>query len=301
VDTELAKGHGPREQEALGRRVPIELYHPVMPNETQAPAVVDTARRMIRELRRGREALAPRVEAFTEEDLARQSACSEWDVSQVLSHLGSGAEIMIGTLYAVLAGDDPPGQEASEAIWARWNAMTRAERAAGWLEITERHLAALEALSDEQLRDIGVPVAFSPAPLDAAAFVSLRVNEQALHHWDVEVTFDEEAVIPESAAELVVDRIGWMMQWIGKADRWPGEPTQIALTLSAPAREWTLSIADAVTLDEAAAADAGARLTLSSETFIRLVSGRLRSADSARIDVEGPLRLDDVVTLFPGL
>lgn len=278
----------------------IGFYHPLMPNETQSPAVVYIARRMIRELRRGREALAPRVEAFTQEDLARQSACSEWDVSQVLSHLGSGAEVMIGTLNAALAGNDPPAQEASEAIWARWNAMTRAERAEGWLEMTGRHLAGLEALSDEQLRDIGVRVPFSSAPLDSAAFVSLRINEQALHHWDVEVTFDEAAVIPDSAAELVADRIGWMMQWIGKADRWPGEATQIALTLSAPSREWTLSIADAVVLDKATAADADARLTLPSETFVRLVSGRLRDADSARIDVEGPLRLEDVVVLFPG-
>ncbi len=116
----------------------------------------------------------------------------------------------------------------------------------------------------------------------------------------MEVTFDDAAVIPESAAELVVGRIGWMMMRLGKADRWAGEATQIALTLTAPSREWTLSIADAVALDEAAAADAGARLTLPSETFIRLVSGRLRDADSARFDVEGPLRLDDVVVLFPG-
>lgn len=40
--------------------------------------------------------LAELVSGFTDEDLARTSGAAEWDISQVLSHLGSGAEITRG-------------------------------------------------------------------------------------------------------------------------------------------------------------------------------------------------------------
>ncbi len=255
---------------------------------------------MIRELRRGRDELAQRVGAFTDVDLARQSACAEWDVAQVLSHLGSGAEIGIGTLDAVLAGTDPPGREASEPIWARWNAMSRAEHQANWLTMTDRHLAGLEALSDEQLSTLRVTLSFLPEPLDAAGFLALRLNEQALHHWDVAVTFDAGAVIPEPATELLVDVTTGMMRWLGHANRWRGEATLVALTLTAPARDWTLVIDETVNIDQAPAAHADVRLIAPSETFIRLAAGRLRDADVSRVAIEGPLKLGDLAVLFPG-
>lgn len=48
-----------------------------MGDVTQVAPEADTARRIIGELRRGRKALALRVAALTEDDLARQSACTE--------------------------------------------------------------------------------------------------------------------------------------------------------------------------------------------------------------------------------
>src|SRR6516225_630176 len=55
---------------------------------------------------------------------------SEWTIAQVLSHLGSGAEIGLLTLDAGLAGAEPPSRELFPAIWDRWNNMTPDEQAA---------------------------------------------------------------------------------------------------------------------------------------------------------------------------
>jgi hypothetical protein len=63
--------------------------------------------RTITGLRSNHDELAARVRGFDEEDLARQSESSQWDVAQVLGHLGSGAEIGLATLS---------GQEADAAL-----------------------------------------------------------------------------------------------------------------------------------------------------------------------------------------
>ena len=48
---------------------------------------------VIAALRREHEQLTALVGTFTDDDLRRPSGASDWDVSQVLSHLGSGAVI----------------------------------------------------------------------------------------------------------------------------------------------------------------------------------------------------------------
>ncbi|GAA3683786.1 hypothetical protein GCM10022224_055470 [Nonomuraea antimicrobica] len=70
--------------------------------------------------------LAP---TFSEDDLARPSGAAEWDISQVLSHLGSGTEIRRATPPAALGQGSKPERDDMEAIWATWNGMTRRQRA----------------------------------------------------------------------------------------------------------------------------------------------------------------------------
>jgi uncharacterized protein (TIGR03083 family) len=257
------------------------------------------ARRALDELRRGRDELAKQVVAFTDEDLARQSAAADWDVSQVLSHLGSAAEIGVATLEAAVAGQDPPGQETNPPIWDRWNAMSRVERSAAWAEWTERNQSAFESLDDAALSALRVKFSFFPAPIDAVALAGMRLSEQALHHWDVAFAFDHDATIPESAAELLIDRVPGMMRWAGHADKWSGGQGRISITTTAPERMWTLRIADAVDIEESRS-DAPIGLTLPAETFIRLIAGRLRDADPSRIHMHGPATLADVGAMFPG-
>ena len=203
------------------------------------------------------------------------------------------------TLTAALAGADGPGSESVQPVWDRWNAMSPAERAGGVAEWNERHVSALEALDEHQLNTLRVPMSFLPEPLDATGLVGMRLGEHALHSWDVFVSFDPAAQIPAEAAALALQRAPMMMRWAGHADAWVDAPIRIAVTTVAPDHTWRLDIGDTVTL-EPDAHDTDGRLTLPAETFLRLLTGRLRSADVARVEATGPATIEDLRLVFRG-
>ena len=140
---------------------------------TDATADAD---RWIDALRHEQDQLADRVRALTPAQRRGPSACTEWTIAQVLSHLGSGAEIMGGTVGAALRGEDPPGSDAAPAVWDRWNAMDPDEQAAGFLEWSERLVATLEALDDDDRANLRIDLGFLPEPADVATVTGLRLN-----------------------------------------------------------------------------------------------------------------------------
>src|SRR5689334_1172532 len=83
-------------------------------------------------LRKGHEDLTTVVRGLTSEQLTSPSAASEWDISQVISHLGSGAEINLEVVRASLEGRPAPEFEFNKGVWARWDGMTPVERAAAF-------------------------------------------------------------------------------------------------------------------------------------------------------------------------
>ena len=73
-------------------------------------------------LRHSHERLRAGVEPLGLAELEQRSYASEWSIAQVLSHLGSQAEIFGLFLAAGLTGQDPPGREEFMPIWDSWNA-----------------------------------------------------------------------------------------------------------------------------------------------------------------------------------
>jgi Mycothiol maleylpyruvate isomerase N-terminal domain len=73
-------------------------------------------------LRHSHDRLRALVEPLDLGQLQRRSYCSEWSIAQVLSHIGSQAEISGLVLNAGLSGQDPPGPDAFSPIWESWNA-----------------------------------------------------------------------------------------------------------------------------------------------------------------------------------
>ncbi len=56
------------------------------------------------------------VRPLTPEQLRSQSYDKDWSIAQVLSHLGSGAEIALLPLDAAVNGVEAPGREAMAPI-----------------------------------------------------------------------------------------------------------------------------------------------------------------------------------------
>ncbi|HUY96287.1 MAG TPA: maleylpyruvate isomerase N-terminal domain-containing protein [Verrucomicrobiae bacterium] len=116
------------------------------------------------------------------------SYSSEWSIAQVLSHLGSGAEIMTGYLEAASDGRPTPGRDTAAAIQDRCNALTPEEQARDGCRSDRALVSRLESLDDAQLASLRV--AALGTELDAAGLVGLRLGEHAIPTWDVAVMLD---------------------------------------------------------------------------------------------------------------
>jgi uncharacterized protein (TIGR03083 family) len=262
--------------------------------------MTDRADQMIKALRTGHDELAALVGGFTADDLIRGSGASQWDISQVLSHLGSGAEIGLATLEAALDATDAPGQEFNQGVWARWDAMSPAERAEGFVRANEtlvRRYEDLDAPTRERLR---IDFGFLPAPVDVASAAGLRLSEFAYHAWDVKVGFDPAATLAPEATELLIDQAGMLIGFIGQAGNLAGRPVTIAVRITSPQRALGLDVRDAVALVEAPDQPDG-ELTAPAEWWLRLVAGRHAPEHTpAGVRLTGSVGLDDLRKVFPG-
>jgi uncharacterized protein (TIGR03083 family) len=247
--------------------------------------------------------LAALVGTLTDEQLTQPSACSEWTVAQVLSHLGSGAEITLDTLRAAQAGADRAA-DANEAVWDRWNAMSPREQADGFVRAGGELDRALAELVPAQRSTLRVPMGFLPEPADVGLFVGLRLNEAALHAWDVEVAFDPAATIPDDVAAVLVDQyvgpLAFLLGFTSKPGELTGRPVTLVVRTSSPDRVLGLALADQASLTQAPEQSSG-ELRVPAEALPRLLTGRLRATDTeGSVHVDGAVSLDDLRRVFPG-
>lgn len=257
------------------------------------------ADRTISALRTGHDDLTAFTERLSPADLTHLSGASEWTVAQVLSHLGSGAEINLIMVEAALGGD-APGDDFAKDIWARWDGMTPDEQAAAFPAASARLVERYESLDERTRRELRVDFSFLPEPVDVAAAAGLRLNEFALHAWDVRVTFDPAATLAPDAVEPLLDGVGMLLGFAGKADRLDGTAHLLVRT-SAPERVLGLAITDSVSFTEPPE-KADGELTTPAEYLVRLLTGRNAAAHTpASVTLTGStVTLDDLRRVFPG-
>jgi uncharacterized protein (TIGR03083 family) len=255
------------------------------------------ARKWLRGLRKSHEDLVGRVARFDADRLREQSYCTDWTVAQVLSHLGSGAEISLETFQRALEGR--PALDEFGPIWDRWNAMSPEEQATGMVEYDRRLMSALDGTSREEIQQLRI--SFSGMDLDAAGFIGMRLGEHALHRWDVVVTEDSSATLLPSSVELVVDRLPMLAGRAGKAAG-AGGRRAIGIRTSDPERRYLLRVGDQVTLTDGTDDLRDGLLDMPAEALIRLVYGRLDPDHTpAGIKATGAADLDELRKVFPGL
>jgi uncharacterized protein (TIGR03083 family) len=244
--------------------------------------------------------LTDAVAALGPDRATGQSYCRDWSVAQVLSHLGSGAEISLLTLWSAIGEGEPVGPDGFPPIWDRWNAKAPADQIADGLAADEEYIARLEQLTDAELGSIKVSV--FGMDLDAAGLVGLRLGEHTMHTWDVAVTADPAARLPAGAVDLLIDNVAqFLAPRLGK----PQDPPLAAhLTVTGPDRDWTLTAGpDAVAVTDGPPADGGAAVSevrLPAEALLRLAYGRLDPVHTpAEVDAD-PEVLGRLRAVFPG-
>jgi uncharacterized protein (TIGR03083 family) len=258
------------------------------------------ADRTISALRTGHDELVALLDKLGPDDLARTSGASEWTVAQVLSHLGSGAEINLATLESALDGTGGPARESNASVWARWDGMSPAEQAASFPAADERLVRRLEGLDERTRTELRIDVGFLPRPVDVATSAGLRLTEFALHSWDVRAALDPAATVSPEATALLLDSIAPLLGFVGRADQIDGA-VHLAVRTTAPDGSFGLSIADSVALTEAPERADG-ELTAPAEYVIRLVAGRHSAEHTpAAVTLTGDaVTLDDLRRVFPG-
>jgi uncharacterized protein (TIGR03083 family) len=248
-------------------------------------------------LRHSHERLADVVGRLDAEALELGAYPSEWSIAQVLSHLGSSAEIFDRFVTAGIDDGPAPSNDEFGPIWERWNAKSPTDQARDSITADESLLERITALDEAQRERWRVDMFGSNRRL--ADLLGLRLNEHAVHTWDVAVALDPDATILPDAVDLVVDELGLIAQYTGKP---PAHPVAIIVTTHDPRREFRLDAGpDAVTVSatESGSGSGGPSVRLPAEAFIRLVYGRLDIDHTPDVSTDG-IDLDALRDVFPG-
>jgi uncharacterized protein (TIGR03083 family) len=249
-------------------------------------------------LRSSHARLAAVAGPLTAEEVTGPSYCDEWTIAQVLSHLGSGAEIFGLLLDAGLRGEDAPGPDQYQEIWSRWNGKSPQDQTRDAIAADGAFLDRLGGV-DPAARE-SWRLTFFGGERGLGDLAQMRLGEHALHTWDVAVTRDGKATVPEDAVELIVDTLPGLASMIGKP---ASEPLRVHVTTYDPERHFQLDAGpDGVRMSPAAPGPlppGDAELRLPAEAFVRLVYGRLGEDHPARVETAhvepGTLR-----GIFPG-
>jgi len=252
--------------------------------------------RWITALRHSQDRLASIVHPLTPDQLRSPSYDTEWSIAQVLSHLGSQAELFMGWLSAAVERAEPPGRESMQPIWDAWNGRSPEEQAADSLEYNERLVRRFEALTDDQLARMHLSL--FGMELDAVGLTRLRLAEHALHTWDIDVALDPAAQVAPDSVELLIDALGSIAKRAGKPQ---GKTFRLQVRTSEPERDILLQMADEVSIAPWTDGAADGELPIPSEAFLRLVCGRLDPGHTPAIDISARnVTLDDLRRVFPG-
>jgi uncharacterized protein (TIGR03083 family) len=259
-------------------------------------------RHWIATLRNSHTRLESVARPLSADQASNPSYCSDWNIGQVLSHLGSGAEISLLMLPGALGEGEPVSQDAFPPIWDRWNAKTPAQQVTDGLATDEQHVARLEQLTDAELAKIALP--FFGMELDAVGLVRLRLGEHAVHTWDVAVAADQAATVSPDAVDLLIDNVpNFLAPRLGKPQ---DPPLTLRIRTTEPERDYLLTAGDPVSMTDLTAEGAEQpgsdvhEIRMPAEALVRLAYGRLDPGHTPASVEADPADLDRLRKVFPG-
>ena len=227
---------------------------------------------------------------LSDDDLNRQSACAAWTVRDVAGHLANRAERQIASMTRGRDGDasPPPGFTRPAGNMAMSAANADADiayaRALGdglRAEFAARY-AGLAALLDGFSGDEWGRPCWHPrrGTMTAREYVSQRIQELAVHDWDIRSAFDADAALHPDAVPAL---LGMSAHWLRAAYHPGADPPAGVVRF-----RFALSDADAVDVAvEPTGAQVGVNLhpglvdltiECDANTYLLLAYGRLNPA-----------------------
>jgi uncharacterized protein (TIGR03083 family) len=265
---------------------------------SDSPAVPGVAE-VLAALHRSHDRLAVTLSALDDDQVSGPSYADEWSLSQVASHLGSGAEVFDLFLDAGLQQTPTPGLDRFQPIWDQWNAKAPPAQARDAVHADSAFLARLDALADDQREQWRLDLFGTEQSL--AGLLRMRLAEHALHTWDIAVALDPTATIPDDATALVIDNLAPLVERVGRP---APQPITLDVHTHTPDRRLRLEVTD----EGARLTPIGPQppaealvLTLPGEAFVRLVYGRLDTDHTPPTVHATGIDPDVLRHVFPGL
>jgi uncharacterized protein (TIGR03083 family) len=263
------------------------------------------ADRTIAALRAEHDSLAATARVLSDQELRLTSGATDWSVAQVLSHLGSGSEILLGVIARARGTSTTKERPSASSVWARWDALTPIRQRDEFLVREEELVALFESLDGAERSTLRIDVGFQPEPQSLTAFAGLRLYELALHSWDARVAAAPAAELTTETATVLAEHlagdIGVLVGMIGRAER-VGRTVRLDVGSG-----YQLRVDDAAAL---VATTTGDLLTESRptgtfdgplEAVLRLIGGRLGLAHTPPdVSVTGDTTLEELRTVFTG-
>ncbi|MGH7332656.1 MAG: maleylpyruvate isomerase family mycothiol-dependent enzyme, partial [Candidatus Rokuibacteriota bacterium] len=238
----------------------------------------------------------------------KPSACSQWQVQDVVAHLVGVAEFYAGTVVRGLQGETsaPPGRapagkstgaSAADSIAQRSIAARKSlgDRLLDTFAASGRHLNQTLAGLGAEERD---KPCYHPGGIVAAQnFIELRLKELGVHEWDIRAGLEPPARMSPASFPAILATISesiasgslrWAF-WSGPA---PATSVRYRFRVSGPGPTKPDLIIDGQTVRMEAAGSGRPQVTFDcdTETYILLVYGRLdleAALASGRLQVEG--------------
>ena len=164
--------------------------------------------------------LAAFLKGLAADDWVRVSACPEWKVGDVVAHLAQGGHSWIEYIDRAMSGNTtpPPGQQllgpgdrGSEATAQRAIEQSQSQSKQELLDAYNRGYDQLyQLMLDLKPEDWELPCFHRRALSSIHEMAARRVQELAIHGWDIRSAFDSSHQLSESAIGVIV----------GLAHRW---------------------------------------------------------------------------------
>ena len=180
---------------------------------------------------------------LSDADMARQSACDAWTVRDVAGHLTNRAERQITSMTRGRNGDSAPpagftpptDNMAMSAANADADIAYAQSLGADLLMTFGRHYRELHQLLDGFSGDDWNCACWHPrrGTMTAREYVSQRIQELAVHDWDIRSAFDANAALhPDAVPVLLGMSARWLRSAYNPGDDPPTNPVRYRFALT---------------------------------------------------------------------
>jgi uncharacterized protein (TIGR03083 family) len=248
------------------------------------------------------------LHALPSEALSQPSACTQWQVHDVVAHLLGVAETYASSVSRGLKGDTAPlpGRLPAGQGTAALAAAGIAQRSIATRQsLGDQVLATFDATNDHLNRVLAALrpeertiLCYHPGGMVAAQnFIELRLKELAMHEWDIRAGLEPEAHVSPASLPAIMTTISesiasGSLRWAF----WSGPKLTTAVRYRfvvsgpGPSKSDIVVDGDRLRMEDAAGSAADVTMRGDAETYVLLVYGRLdfaAASASGRLVVEG--------------